>query len=105
MDDRKKAWLHAAALTLLPVALVFPVISAAHFESAGPARVWPVVAFAPIAMWVETRAIAALLGMYRNRRDPFLIAIVPLGLLSLGAYAFSGVLLLLALPAIVYRLI
>jgi hypothetical protein len=105
MDDRKKAWLRAAGLTLLPMALVFPVISAAHFEPAGPARVWPVIAFAPIAMWIETRAITQLLGMYRNHRDPFLIAIVPLGLLSVVAYTFSGFLLLLALPAIVHRLI
>ena len=97
--------MRAAGLTLLPIALVFPVISAAHFEPAGPARVWPLIAFAPIAMWVETRAIAELLGMYRSRRDPLLIAIVPLGLLSVLAYTFSGFLLLLALPAIIRRLI
>jgi hypothetical protein len=105
MEDRKKAWLRAAGLTLLPVALVFPVISAAHFELGGPAKVWPLVAFVPIAMWFETRAIVALLGMYRDHRDPFLLAIVPLGLLSLGAYAFTGALLLLALPTIIYRFI
>jgi len=105
MDNRKRAWLHAAGLTLLPVTLVFPVISAAHFEPAGPARVWPVIAFAPVAMWFETRAIAELLRMYRNHRDPFLIAIVPLGLVSVAAYTFSGLLLLLALPAIIHRVI
>lgn len=105
MDPRKKAWVRAAGLTLLPVALAFPVLSAAHFQPAGPAKVWPVIAFAPFAMWLETRAIAELLGIYRGRRDPLLIAIVPLGLLSVVAYGFSGFLLLLALPAIVHRLI
>lgn len=105
MGDRKKACVHAAGLTLFPIALVFSVIGAAHFEVADPAKVWLVAAFALVAMWIETRAIAELLGMYRNRRDPFLIAIVPLGLISLGAYAFSGTLLLLALPTIIHRLI
>ena len=105
MNSRKTAWLRAAGMTLLPIALIFPVISAAHFQPAGPARIWPVVAFAPIAMWVETRAIVALLGMYRDRRDPFLIAIVPLGLVSVLAYTCSGILFLLSLPAIIHRLV
>lgn len=105
MNPRERAWLRAAGLTLLPIALAFPVISAAHFEPAGPAKVWPVITFAPFAMWLETRAIAELLGIYRDRRDPLLIAIVPLGLLSVVAYGFSGFLLLLALPAIIHRLI
>jgi hypothetical protein len=105
MDDRKKAWLRAAGLTLLPVAMIFPVIAAAHFEPAGPARTWPIVAFAPIAMWLETRAIANLLGMYRGRRDPFLIVIVPLGLVSVLAYTLHGILLLLSLPVIIHRMI
>lgn len=105
MDDRKKTWLRAAGLTLLPVAMIFPVITAAHFEPAGPARIWPVVAFAPIAMWIETRAILELLGLCTSRRDPFLIAIVPLGLVSVLAYTFSGILLLLSLPAIIHRML
>jgi hypothetical protein len=105
MDKRKTAWLRAAGLTLLPIALVFPVITAAHFEPAGPGRIWPVIAFAPIAMWLETRAIVALLGMYRNCRDPFLIAIVPLGLVSVLTYTFSGILLLLSLPALIHRVV
>jgi hypothetical protein len=105
MHNRQKDWLRAAALTLLPVALIFPVVSAAHFEPAGPARVWPVLAFTPIAMWMETRAILGILGMYRSRHDPFLIAIVPLGLVSVLAYTFSGALLLLSLPALIHRMI
>jgi hypothetical protein len=59
MDNRKAAWLRAVMLTLLPVAMIFPVITAAHFEPAGPARVWPVMAFAPLAIRVETQAIVA----------------------------------------------
>jgi hypothetical protein len=105
MHDRKRAWLRAAGLTLLPIALILPVIKATHFEPAGPARVWPVMAFAPIAMWIEIRAIEALLAMYRHRRDPFLIAIVPLGLISVMAYSLCGILLVLAAPAIIHRLI
>jgi hypothetical protein len=105
MDNRKTAWLRAAGMTLLPIVLIFPVISAAHFEPAGPAQIWPVVAFSPFAMWLETRAIVALLAMYRSRRDPFLVAIVPLGLLSVTAYAFSGILLLLSLPTLIHRVV
>jgi hypothetical protein len=105
MHDRKKDWLRAAGMTLLPVALLLPVIRATHFEPAGPARVWPVLAFAPIAMWIEINAIKALLALYRHRRDPLLIAIVPLGLVSVAAYGLSGTLLLLAAPAIIHRLI
>src|SRR5579862_1514921 len=105
MADRKMAWVRAAGLTLLPILLIFPVIKAIHFQPAGPARVWPVLTFAPIAMWIETRAIATLLAMYRGRRDPFLISIVPLGLVSVGAYTLSGLLLLVALPAIIHRVI
>ena len=105
MHDRKRAWLRAAGLTLLPIALILPVIRATHFEPAGPARVWPVVAFAPIAMWIEIRAIQALLEMYRDRRDPFLIAIVPLGVVSVAAYSLCGVLLVLSAPAVLHRLL
>ncbi len=105
MHDRKRTWLRAAGLTLIPIALIVPVINATHFEPAGPASVWPVLAFAPIAMWIEIRAIETLLALYRHRRDPFLIAIVPLGLVSVAAYSFCGILLLLAAPAIVHHLI
>ncbi|HTW24435.1 MAG TPA: hypothetical protein VMD78_12595 [Candidatus Baltobacteraceae bacterium] len=105
MNDRKKAWVRATVLTLLPVALIFSLVRAVHFEPGGPARVWPVIAFTPVAMWIETRAIATVLSMYRDRRDPFLIAIVPLGLVSVATYAFSGFLLLLALPTIIHRVI
>ncbi|HTX13732.1 MAG TPA: hypothetical protein VMD77_00450 [Candidatus Baltobacteraceae bacterium] len=104
MGCRNKAWLRATWLTLLPVTLVFPVISVAHFEPTGPARVWPLVAFALVAMWAETRALAVLLGMYQRGRDPYLIAILPLALLSLVTYAFSGGLLLLAMPTIIHHL-
>jgi hypothetical protein len=99
MEDRKKLWLKAAVLTLLPVASIFPVLAAAHFGPAGPATVWPVAVYAPVAMWMQTRAMALLLGMYRNRRDPVLLAILPLGLVSLYSYALAGVIFVLALPS------
>lgn len=100
MDDRKKLGLKAAALTLLPVAMLFPTFAAAHFGPTGPASVWPVLLYAPLAMWIETRAMAILLNMYRGRRDPILLAILPLGLASVGTYLLTGVVFVLSLPAL-----
>jgi hypothetical protein len=99
MDDRKKLGFTAAGLTLLPMVLVFPMLTAARFGPTGPANIWPVLLFAPLAMWMEMRAIGMLLNMYRNGRDPVLLAILPLGFVSLCTYALSAVLLVLALPA------
>jgi hypothetical protein len=99
MDDRKKLGLKAAGLTLVPMLLVFPMLAAARFGPTGPANLWPVLLYAPLAMWMQMRAIGLLLNMYRNGRDPVLLAILPLGLVSLCTYALSGVLLVLALPA------
>ena len=100
MDDRRKLGLKAAGLTLLPIALLFPTLAAAHFGPTGPSSPWPVVAYAPLAMWMQTRAIGLLLNMYRDRRDPALLAILPLGIASLGTYLLSGIFLLLSLPAL-----
>jgi hypothetical protein len=99
MDDRKKLGFTAAGLTLLPMALVFPMLAAARFGPTGPANIWPVLLFAPLAMWMEMRAIGMLLNMYRNGRDPVLLAILPLGFVSLCTYVLSGVFILLALPS------
>jgi hypothetical protein len=99
MDDRKKLGWMAAGLTLLPIALIFPMLAAAHFGPAGPTRVWPVLLYAPLAMWMQIRAIGMMFDMYRNGRDPVLIAILPLGFVSLCTYALSGFLIVLALPA------
>jgi hypothetical protein len=100
MDDRKKLGLRAAILTLLPAAMLFPAVAAAHFGPAGPARVWPVLLCAPLAMWMQTRALALLLNMYRSRRDPVLLAILPLALASIGGYLLTGVVFLMSLPAL-----
>jgi hypothetical protein len=100
MDDRKKIGLKAALLTLLPVAMLLPALAAAHFGPTGPTRIWPVLVYAPIAMWMQTRALGLLLDMYRSRRDPVLLAILPLGLASVGAYLLTGVVFLLSLPAL-----
>jgi hypothetical protein len=100
MEPRRKLWIKAALLTLLPMALVFPMLSAARFGPTGPASLWPVLLFSPLAMWMQTRAIGILFRMYRTRRDPALIAIVPLGLASLCTYSVCGLFLVLALPAL-----
>jgi len=100
MDDRRKLGLKATALTLLPVAMLFPMIAAAHFGPKGPASVWPVLLYAPLAMWAETRALAILLNMYRGSRDPILLAILPLGVASVGTYVLTGVVFVLSLPAL-----
>ena len=100
MDDRRKLGLKAATLTLLPAALLLPMLAAAHFGPTGPASVWPVLFYAPLAMWMQIRSIGLLLAMYRRRRDPVLFAILPLGLASVGTYFLSGVVLLLSLPAL-----
>lgn len=90
----------AAGLTLLPVACLFPMLGAAHFGPTGPASLWPVLFYAPLAMWMEARAIGLLLSMYRSRRDPVLLAILPLGLASVGTYLLSAMFLLFSLPAL-----
>jgi hypothetical protein len=100
MSDRRKPGLMAAGLTLLPAALFFPMLAATHFGPAGPARVWPVLIYAPLAMWMQTRSIGLLLSMYRSRHDPVLLAILPLGLASVGTYLLSAAGLLLSLPAL-----
>jgi hypothetical protein len=99
MEDRKKQGLQAAVLTLLPMALIFPMLAAAHFGPTGPASVWPVLLYAPLAMWMQIRAIGMMFNMYRNGRDPVLIALLPLGFVSICTYALSGFLIVLALPA------
>lgn len=100
MEKRGGSLLLAAGLTLLPVALIYPVLALARFGPAGPQIVWPILIFAPIAMWTETRAIRILLNMFRDRRDPVLLAILPLGLISVVAYALHGFVFILGLPGL-----
>ncbi|HKV05747.1 MAG TPA: hypothetical protein VJO53_11665 [Candidatus Acidoferrales bacterium] len=97
------AWFKAALLTFLPVSMVFPVLAAARFGPTGPVSAWPILIYAPLAMWMQTRALSALLDLYRHRRDPVLLAILPLGLVSLGTYALSGVLFVFSLPALLEK--
>ena len=100
MSDRRELGIKAAALSLLPAALLFPVLAAAHFGPAGPRSLWPILLYAPLAMWAQTRCLALLLSMYRSPRDPALLAILPLGLASVCTYALSAVVFLMALPAL-----
>lgn len=105
MDGREKSLLKAALLALLPVALVFPVLALTHFGPCGPARAWPILLYAPLAIWMQTRAVSHLLGMYRRVLDPLAFAVLPLGFVSLSNYALSGFLLILALPAVFHHFI
>lgn len=105
MQDRTKSLLMAAALTILPALFLFPVVALAHFGPSGPANVWPVAFYAPIAMWMQIHSIKLLLGMYRRGPDPILLAILPLGLVSLFNYALEGALFILFMPALLYRFI
>lgn len=95
----------ATILTVVPMVLVFPVLALARFGPSGPQRVWPIVLYAPLAMWMQTVSIKLLLESYRNHRDPILIAILPLGLVTLFGYAIHGALFILGLPAFLYRFI
>lgn len=100
MQRRGGSLLQAAGLTLLPVALIFPVLAVSHFSQTGLQTVWPIVLYAPLAMWTETRAIRLLLNMLRGHRDPALFAILPLGVISLFAYAVHGFVFILGLPGL-----
>jgi hypothetical protein len=105
MPQRKKAWLKVVGLTLLPIASIFPVVAAARFGPKGPSSVWPILFFVPVAMWMQTRALSLLLKLYRHRRDPGLLAILPLGVVSVFTYTLSGTIFILSLPSIISRLI
>jgi len=105
MRDRKRPLFLAAALAFAPMVLLFPVLTLARFGPTGPQRVWPVMVFAPVAMWLQTRALRLILQTYRNGRDPFLFAALPLGLLVLFCYALHGALFILNFPAFLYRFI
>lgn len=103
MHSRSKPILRAAFLALLPMALVFPILAVAHFGPTGPAIIWPVVLYAPLAMWMETRAIRILLNASRDGRDPALLAILPLGIVSVFTYTVHGALFILGLPGLLNR--
>jgi hypothetical protein len=105
MEERSKPLLIAAGLSLLPALFLFPVVAMARFGPSGPANVWPVAFYAPIAMWMQIRSIKLLLGMYRRGPDPALFAILPLGLVSLFNYALEAALFILFMPALLYRFI
>jgi hypothetical protein len=100
MKEKGGSLLLAAGLTLLPVVLLFPVVAYMHFGPTGPQTVWPIAVYAPLAMWIETRAIRLLLNMFQDHRDPVLLAILPLGLISLAVYAVHGIVLIMSIPSL-----
>ena len=105
MGDRKKPLLLAAALAFVPTLLVWPTLGLARFQQTGPQRVWPILCYAPLAMWIEIQALRLLMTSYRDRRDPFLIAILPIALFAASSYAVCAGLFLFNLPALLYRFI
>lgn len=105
MEDRKKPLIWAAALGLTPMILVYPALAIARFGPTGPQRAWTIVFYAPLAMWMEIQAIRLLLRSYRSHRDPFLVAILPLALLTVFGYALHAALFVLNFPAVLYRFI
>ena len=96
----KRNLLRAAGLTLLPVALIFPVLALARFGPTGPATVWPVAIYAPIAMWIETRALRILLNTWSDSRERLLVAILPLGIIAVFVYVVHGAVFILGLPGL-----
>lgn len=102
-ERRKSIWL-AAGLTFLPILLAPPVLAFARFSPTGPAAVWPLVLYAPLAMWLETRAVRLLLAAFRELRDPAMLAILPLSLVAVFAYSIHGVVLILGLPGLLKHL-
>jgi hypothetical protein len=100
----KRNLLRAAGLTLLPVALIFPVLALARFGPTGPATVWPVAIYAPIAMWIETRALRILLNTWSDGRERLLVAILPLGLIAVFVYVVHAAVFILGLPGLIKHL-
>jgi hypothetical protein len=103
MQNRRNL-LRAAGLTLLPVALIFPVLAVTRFGPTGPATAWPVAVYAPLAMWIETRAIRILLNTWSDGRERLLLAILPLGLISVFVYLVHGAVFILGLPGLMKHL-
>jgi hypothetical protein len=104
MEERPKALLKAAGLTLLPIALAFPVLAAARFGPCGPSSGWALVLFAPLAIWMQQRALRVSREIWRGGRDLASLAVLPLGLVSIAVSLVSSLLFLLALPAFLFEL-
>ncbi|HXA56706.1 MAG TPA: hypothetical protein VNU84_04675 [Candidatus Acidoferrum sp.] len=90
--------MYSAAFSLTPLALLMPVIRMVDFRGSGLANVLPVLLYTPVAMWMESRSITLLLVTSRGRRDPFLLAALPVGIAALATYVCSAFLFAVALP-------
>jgi hypothetical protein len=97
--------MQAAGLAILPLLLLFEAIQLAGFGSAGFDSIWPILAFAPMVMWMESRSITLILATTRGRRDPFVVVAVPLGLTALAGYILSAILFAIALPTLLRLLL
>jgi hypothetical protein len=101
MEIRSRQQTLAIALAISPLGAMIPVIHLASFGPGGFATVWPVAFFAPVAMWMETRSLKLLLATCQNRRDPFFIAAVPIGIVAVAAYASCATLFAFIVPALI----
>jgi hypothetical protein len=98
VDSRLKPWIYAAAFSLTPLVLLMPVFRMVDFRGSGLLNILPVFLYTPFAMWMESRSITLLLVTCRGRRDPFLIAAVPVGTAALATYVCNAFLFSAALP-------
>lgn len=105
MEGRLTPLWKGALLTLLPIALIFPVRALAHYDPAQMQNCWAIAAYAIAAMWMQVRAMRYLLRSFRPNLDQVTLATLPLGALSLSSYALSAVMLVLALPQIFRHLV
>jgi hypothetical protein len=105
MEGRLTPLWKGALLTLLPIALIFPVRALAHLRLAEMQDCWAIATYAVVAMWMQVQAMRYLLRSFRPSLDQVTLATVPLGALSLSSYALSAVMLVLALPQIFRHLV
>jgi hypothetical protein len=96
--------MEAATLALTPLLLLIPVFRLADYGAHTLAGVLPILMYAPLAMWMESRSITLLLVTCRGRRDPFLVAAVPIGATALAAYLCCAFLFAVALPTVLHLL-
>jgi len=105
VDGRSKTWMQAAALAAAPIVAMAPVVRMAGFGSAGFSTIWPILCYMPLAMWMESRSLTMVLATCRSRRDPFLIAALPLGVTAVTVYVFCAAVFAFALPALLHLLL
>ncbi len=100
MSEQSKAWVRVAVLTFAPLLAILPLARLAGSGVTSFATVWPILLYAPLAMWMESQSITVLLATCRGRRDPLLMLAVPLGVAALGTYTIFAALFACTLPGL-----